>query len=506
MAKKAEPKLDFDIDKIIAFLEAINEADFLEAPLEIDASDPDLMAQQFNEVMVMLADDEELLKTIENWADMVDFYNDELPERFKDDEGNAEESGGEGNEEKTSGEDDGESGDESGEEGNKEETAGEDSDDEETPACPNFGKFNPKDDECKDCEASYPDEYKSCVAKSKPVEEKPKRTSKAEPKKEEKKAKEENPSKEEKGEEPKKGRGRPKKEEKKDEEEKPSKEKSKKEEAPKEEKPKRSFARKTTKENTEEEKPSPKRDRKALASLTGKQFAEYLKRISTGGAINECFIKSDQAGLHCLVNNESVSLLVSVHSGFNIGYIGEFVLGDISKVIKFAQNVGDGQLDINIEPERIIISGYSNKIRFLHADKGALQTTPDDDVDIGEISDIMTGVTIINPDSIKDIIFDTRLIKSDVLTIAFEDNKLTLIGGTENTDKFELSLKDPDVTGEIVDRDFKISAFDFVKCLSVVVTRNEPIELLFSSENEEPIAVRQGEDIWVFSLTEETSK
>jgi hypothetical protein len=83
MAKKtSKPELDFDIDALVSAIEAINGVDVLDEPIEIDLDNPEGMVNDFIDVMNVLADDEDTLRTIEGYEDIVDLFNEGIPSRF----------------------------------------------------------------------------------------------------------------------------------------------------------------------------------------------------------------------------------------------------------------------------------------------------------------------------------------------------------------------------------------------------------------------------------------
>ena len=531
MAKKSK-EFDFDLDDVLDTIESFNK-EYEDDAYEIEEGDPDLMFQYFVEIMMKASEDEEILEALSNKDAAIKLYNsipDDHPVLAAVEEAMASDSKAEKKEDDEVLPEDGpelgdDSDDDEGDGGvvddDEEEAAPEpkkekkgkgkeekpkkekkpveteddgESDDDFQPECPEFGHFNDESDECSTCSDDYPEEYKRCrkltsqvkekskAENKKPVEEEPKKKSKKSDDDDEPKAKK--PKKAEKEEKPAGKRGRP----------------AKVEEEPAEE-PKAKFQKsekpksKESKESKEEK--SEKKARKSLSSITGRQVADFFRRVGMGGTITECLVVSSKESMVVETCNVAQNVLSHVESNFPIGYVGKFGVGDISKVIKFASSVGDGEIEFDITNERLVLRSSTNKVKLLLSSEETLQTIPGDDLSIDEIIDQMDCSSVISVETAKDLIFDIKLIKNDVLQLQLEDNKLHLVGGESTSDKFSIQLKKPELSDDAIDRDTQISAGNFANCLGVTSLSTEPIELLFCSD-EAPVTIRQGNDVWCF--------
>lgn len=513
MAKK-QKEFEFDLDDVLDTIESFNSNHEDEA-YEIEEGDPDLMFQYFVEIMMKASEDEEVLDELTNKDAAVKLYNsipdehpvfeaissalkdedETLPEDEEekddsdDDEGDGEvvepdeeEAAPEPKKEKKS------KGKEEKPKKEKKPVETEDDDDDDAdfkPECPEFGSFNDSSDECSTCSDDFPEEYKKCRKASSKVKEKPAKKEKAV--KEESKEEKPKKVKEEKEEKPAGKRGRP------------AKAKVEVEEEPEEKKAKfRAPEKSKSKESKEpKEAKSEKKARKSLSSITGRQVADYFRRVGMGGVVTECLVNSTKECMVVETCNVAQNVLSHVESSFPIGFVGKFGVGDISKVIKFASAVGDGEIEFDITNERLVLRSSTNKVKLLLSSEETLQTIPGDDLDINEMIDQMDCSSVVSVETAKDLIFDIKLIKNDVLNLQLEDNELTLAGGEATSDKFAIKLKKPELSDDAIDRDTQISAGNFASCLSITTLSDEPIELLFSSD-EAPVTIRQGNDVWCF--------
>ena len=507
MAKKA--KRDFDLDAVLSAIEIINGADLLEDPIMVDEDDADQTVLNFIDAINSLDDSD--IKSLPTSKDIIELFNEGLPARFfpEDESGTADADDSDGVEP----EDDPEEADEVEPEekpkAKKEEKKDTKKEKEFVPECPKFGEYAEDDEECKTCEEDYPDEFKMCVkqVKESAKKEKPKKAKKEEPEADPEDDDSIEPEEKPKAKKGKKEEKPAKKEKAKKADPEPEDESDGEEEA--EEKPKPSFrtsdkpkAKKEAKEEAEE-KPS---RRKATSSLTGRKIADYFRRVSLGGIVNECIVKSAKNGLTVTFANEAGNIFAQVVSNFHIPFIGKFALGDLSKVIKFASSVGDSEIEVEVTQDRFIMSSFSNKVKLLLSTPETIQTAPDDDLDIEEIVDAMTCSSVVPLETGKDIIFDVKLIKSDRMFVTFEDNLLWIVGGDNATDRFKIQLKKPEVTDTAVDRDFQINSNNFAAIMGIAAIVDEPMELLFSCDEEAPIVIRQGNDVYALSIDNETAE
>lgn len=486
MAKKA--KRDYDLDAVLSAVEVINASGLLDEPIEIDEDDPDQTVRNLIEGINVLEDSD--LKTLPTSKDIIELFNEGLPDRFfpEDEPGSADSDDSDGVEP----EDDPEEKPKDEKKDKKEK--------EFTPECPKFGEFSKDDDECSSCKNDYPDEYKLCVQSVKDAKnDKPK------------KSKQEEPETDPEEDKPKTKKG--KKEEKPAKKEKAKKADPEPEDEDADEKPKPSFrtskksdegkAKEEEKEVATEKTPS---RRKTTSSLTGRKVADYFRRVSLGGIVNECIVKSAKNGLAVTFANEAGNIFAQVVSNFHIPFIGKFALGDLSKVIKFASSVGDSEIDVEVTQDRFVMSSFSNKVKLLLSTPETIQTAPDDELDIEEIVDAMTCSSVVPLETGKDIIFDVKLIKSDKMFVTFEDNMLWVAGGDNATDRFKIQLKKPEVTDTAFDRDFQINSNNFAAIMAIAAIVDEPMELLFSCDAEAPIVLRQGNDVYALSIDNETAE
>lgn len=509
MAKKA--KRDFDLDAVLSAIEIINGADLLEDSIVVDEDDADKTVMNFIDAINSLDDAD--IKSLPTSKDIIELFNEGLPARFfpEDESGaaDADDASDDASDDGVESEDDPETDDEVEPEekpkAKKEEKKAAKKEKEFVPECPKFGEYAEDDEECKSCEEDYPEEFKLCMktVKESAKKEKPKKAKKEEPEADPEEEAEEKP----KAKKGKKDEKPAKKEKPKKADPEPEDESDGEEEA--EEKPKPSFrtsdkpkAKKEAKEEAEE-KPS---RRKATSSLTGRKIADYFRRVSLGGIVNECIVKSAKNGLTVTFANEAGNIFAQVVSNFHIPFIGKFALGDLSKVIKFASSVGDSEIEVEVTQDRFIMSSFSNKVKLLLSTPETIQTAPDDDLDIEEIVDAMTCSSVVPLETGKDIIFDVKLIKSDKMFVTFEDNLLWIVGGDNATDRFKIQLKKPEVTDTAVDRDFQINSNNFAAIMGIAAIVDEPMELLFSCDEEAPIVIRQGNDVYALSIDNETAE
>lgn len=523
----AKSKSNIDVDGIKKALQAVNEAEIFDSPIEFEDLKDSELAEMLIEVLSNL--EEEDLKTIPTYKDIVEVHNN-LPSEFF-------ESSDSDEEEETLPEDE-ESSEESDESSDEEDVSSDeedDSDDKFEPSCPTFGEYSEDNEECLSCKETYEDEYSRCVKlvmasgakkvkkveeepEEEPIEEeKPKKENKASAKKDENTKKEkkiskkveeepieEDNSEEEPVKEEKPKRGRPSKKKEPVEEEPVKEEKA-------EEKPKKDAFKKPIKKQREEDDPDekPKINKKSITpALTGKKLAEYFKRVSIGG-INECVVKSTKKMISvdavCIKGN----VMEHVVASFGFPYEGEFGVSDISKIITFATKVGDSEIDMKIDAERFHMKSYNNKVSLMNCVLDAIKTCPvsddeDGELDPNELIEACNYQTVVPLDVIKDLRFDTKLIKSEKLYITIDDGKLFLIGGDSATDKFEIELKVKDVPDD-VNCSWLINGKNFSECLSICSLNDSPIELYFNTEEEVPVVICQGKDIWAFSLETEVS-
>lgn len=525
-------ELDFDLDAVIRAIESINSAEVFDSPIEYDEDDPDAVVNAFLDALDDLTDEE--IRQLPNSLEILKLQTEGIPDRFfgeGDEDGSLkkEDDSNDSDDDNADEQEDSSEADDSEDDNSDEQTDDpeiDDSEDGNEPesdnSCPNFGSYDPDEDECQDCQKDFPDEHKACkkatLKENPPKEEKPKK----EIKEEKPKGKPGRPKKEikeePKEEKPKGKPGRPKKaasqEEPKEEKPKgkpgrPKKDASK--EVDKEDKPKeakRSFRKEeSTKEtNTGAKKGGTSSGKKLVrTSCTGMQFADFFKRISCDGAIKDCIIDSRPEYMFVRAMSPSEGIFATVTAPFSIGYDGLLGIGDISKLIKFATNVGDAEMSVDITNERIILKSANTRLKLLLVAPDTVQCVPSKDTQDIEGTTLANNCdvsAIITGENAKRFAFNTGLVKSDALTINFEKNRLSLDGGTNATDMFSIDLGEPVYEEHSNPVHISISAVDFASVLKTVKASDSPIEFMLSTDGDDIVVIRSNTDIWAFASVE----
>lgn len=169
------------------------------------------------------------------------------------------------------------------------------------------------------------------------------------------------------------------------------------------------------------------------------QLHKMLKRVTLGGAINECCIRSSQVDSYILAQDVTgnIAMCSTAPVSFGEHTIG---IGDIKILTKYLEMPSKDELSASVLDNRLVFSSGKSNFRYRLTLPEALNTVPKDDVTrdaIIEMQKIPTCLELLE-ESITQIVKFIRITECQSISIKLGSRGRTVVGaGAEFDHKFE---------------------------------------------------------------------
>jgi hypothetical protein len=242
-----------------------------------------------------------------------------------------------------------------------------------------------------------------------------------------------------------------------------------------------------------------------MITLRAKDFSTFLKRIHLGGAFTECVLQTTPEGMHVIGINMTNNLLAYVIAPFdatlNAGPLG---LSDLGFLIKVLDKFGDANVDMEVQGNRLLLSGVGNTIRYLLSSATAIPTMPEDTSMFGTIKDKCCYAIKVDETNRGNLTTNIKLFGKPTINVGISDNNgrgiCSVNCGNDTESQFTVQFGRVTVTegSPLLPVAFEIDSEHVKAVLDVTGTGDGIPFLSMAADTKYPVILSQGLDVWAF--------
>jgi len=242
-----------------------------------------------------------------------------------------------------------------------------------------------------------------------------------------------------------------------------------------------------------------------MISVKSKDMATFLKRVYLGGVIEDCVLQTTPEGMCVQALDLSNTLLLSVAAPFeatlNAGNLGISLL---DWLIKALGSFGDGQIEMGIEGNRLIMRGAGNSLKYLLSSAEAVPTMPEDPAALATVKDALVYSVKLDDLNKGNLTTNISLFKKPTVTVNINANNgkgtCSVVCGAETENQFTVQFGRVTVAegAEIMPLSFEVNAAHVKACLEATSSGEGTPLMMMAANPKYPVIICQGMDLWGF--------
>lgn len=242
-----------------------------------------------------------------------------------------------------------------------------------------------------------------------------------------------------------------------------------------------------------------------MISIKAKDMSTFLTRAYLGGKVGECVLQTTPEGMHIQAVDLTNTLLVNVVAPFettlNAGPLG---ISDLGFLIKILDKFGDGNVDMVVEGNRLIMKGLGNNIKYLLSSPEAVPTAPEDASVFATIKDACCFTVKLDEVNKGNLATNIGLFKKPTVTVGIIANNgrgscaVTCGADTENQFVVQFGRVTVDEGATLAPLSFEIDALHIKEVIGVSASGEGTPHLMMAPTPTYPVIISQGLDVWGF--------
>lgn len=242
-----------------------------------------------------------------------------------------------------------------------------------------------------------------------------------------------------------------------------------------------------------------------MISIKAKDMSTFLNRAYLGGKVSECVLQTTPEGMFIQAIDLTNTLLVNVVAPFettlNAGPLG---IGELGFLIKILDKFGDGNVDMAVEGNRLVLKGLGNNIKYLLSSPEAVPTAPEDASVFATIKDQCCYSVKLDEVNKGNLATNISLFKKPTVTVGIVANNgrgsCAVTCGAETENQFIIQFGRVTVAegAEVQPFSFEIDASHVKEVIGVSASGEGTPHMLMAALPSYPVVISQGLDVWGF--------